>query len=146
MEILTAPHPALTQRCEASVHVKVQELSDMLRLMQRHGGVGLAAPQVGINGRFFVTSWGDIFVNPEIVAASETMYLSREGCLSIPGKQFIVTRHKWVRLRNDKRKHDGIKGAVLQHECDHLNGVLISALGKEITGPTPTDARHYIHK
>jgi peptide deformylase len=102
--------------------------------MSRHGGIGLAAPQVGIDGRFFVTAWGDIFINPEIVAVSEEMHESREGCLSIPGKQFVVRRHKWVRLRGDNRKWKGIKASVIAHECDHLNGILISDVGQELCG------------
>lgn len=148
MEILTAPHPSLSRRCESSVVVSFQQLSDMVRLMQAHDGVGLAAPQVGINGRFFVTAWGEIFIDPEIVAASETLYTSREGCLSIPGKEYLVPRHKWVKLRNDKRKHDGIKGAVIQHEIDHLKGILISDVGQEITPDTVVnkDIRKYIGK
>ena len=132
MEILTAPDPRLKRRCESSVIVTVQTLNEMLRLLNRHAGIGLAAPQVGIDGRFFVTSWGDIFLNPEIVEVSESMHESREGCLSIPGKQFLVQRHKWVRLRGDGRKWKGIKSSVIQHEADHLNGILISDIGKEI--------------
>lgn len=147
MEILTVPHPALKRRCESSVVVTVHAVSEMLRLMERNGGIGLAAPQVGIDARFFVTGWGEIFINPDIVAVSETMFPSREGCLSIPGKQFIVMRHKWVRLRNDRRKHDGIKGAVIQHETDHLNGILISDVGKEVTAESSEEikgVRQYI--
>lgn len=113
----------------------------MVRLMQRHDGIGLAAPQVGISARVFVTAWGEIFINPDIVSVSETMYASREGCLSIPGKQYIVMRHKWVKLRNDKRKHDGIKGAVIQHECDHLNGILISDIGREVTADSTDELK-----
>jgi peptide deformylase len=141
MEILTVPDPRLKRRCESSVTVSVQTLNEMLRLLSRHNGIGLAAPQVGIDGRFFVTGWGDIFINPEIVAVSEEMQESHEGCLSIPGKQFLVKRHKWVRLRGDSRKWKGIKSSVIQHECDHLNGVLISDIGIEIHGgsvPSPS--------
>ncbi len=135
MEILIAPDPFLKQRCESSVTLKIQELGDMIRLMQKHGGIGLAAPQVGINARVFVTAWGEIFINPEIVEASETTYMSHEGCLSIPGKTFAVKRHKWIRLRNDPRKHDSLKAAVIQHETDHLNGILISDIGVDCTLP-----------
>lgn len=132
MEILTVPNSILKRRCEASFAIKGQHLSEMFRLMMMHDGIGLAAPQVGINARFFITGWGEVFVNPDIVEASTSTYISHEGCLSIPGKMFAVKRHKWVRLRNDSRKHDGIKAAVIQHETDHLNGVLISDIGTEV--------------
>jgi peptide deformylase len=141
MEILTVPNPILKRRCEPNVSVKVQDLSEMIRLMQHHNGIRLAAPQVGINGRFFVTAWGEIFINPDIVEVSTSMYLSQEGCLSIPDKQFLVTRHKWVRLRGDRRYFQGVRAAVIQHETDHLNGILISDIGQEAKD---SDARTYL--
>jgi peptide deformylase len=143
MEILTVPNPILRKRCQSSAILKLQEIGEMIRLMQQHDGIGLAAPQVGINARMFVTAWGEFFIDPEVVEASQDLYASQEGCLSIPGSQFIVMRHKWVRLRGDKRYWQGIRAAVIQHETDHLNGILISDLGKEVEGKVD-GARQYL--
>jgi len=126
-------------------------------------GVGLAAPQVGINTRLMVFNpegrkerWLDevIFargprlppllacshrshpmvssqVNPRIVARSEGRETATEGCLSFPGMQGDVKRHKWIKVegvspkgRKIKKKYTGWVARIFQHEYDHLEGVV----------------------
>ncbi|GIU87897.1 MAG: peptide deformylase [Acidimicrobiia bacterium] len=97
-------------------------------------GVGLAAPQVGVQKRFFVYDVGDgpaVLINPEVVEATgEWTY--EEGCLSLPGLAFEVVRPKVVTVRgldldgNDVVvQGDELLGRVFLHEIDHLDGVLM---------------------
>lgn len=108
-----------------------------------HAGVGLAAPQIGIEKRIIVVSllrnWDDenfstiLMINPEILEASEeTLCDIEEGCLSLPKtKKGFVARHKEVKLRYFDEKmqekvmrFSGLASVIIQHEIDHLNGVL----------------------
>ncbi|HOY66992.1 MAG TPA: peptide deformylase [Candidatus Ozemobacteraceae bacterium] len=106
---------------------------DMFETMYKNNGVGLAAPQVGVNKRLFVIDTGDnplTFINPEILEAAgkETC---NEGCLSLPGLQETVTRAKWIKARamdldgnTFEIEADGLLARAVQHENDHLDGVL----------------------
>lgn len=110
----------------------------MLATMYAAPGIGLAAPQVGSDLRLIVVDVGGketpapmVLVNPEIVAASREMELREEGCLSLPGQYADVERPariqlRWLELDGTKREAeaDGLLGVCLQHEIDHLNGVL----------------------
>ncbi|MFC7475992.1 peptide deformylase [Dankookia sp. GCM10030260] len=110
----------------------------MLDAMYKAPGIGLAAPQVGSLLRLFVVDIqkGDkpdpmVLVNPEIVAVSEELAEREEGCLSLPGQYADVTRPARVKLRyhdltGAKREieADGLLATCLQHEYDHLDGVL----------------------
>jgi len=111
----------------------------MLDTMYDASGRGLAAPQVGITRRLFVTdtSWKNgarsplIFVNPEITRASDEQQIYPEGCLSIPGQIVNVSRPARVHLRwkdvagaDHSGEFSGFAAACVQHELDHLNGVL----------------------
>jgi peptide deformylase len=110
----------------------------MLDAMYKAPGIGLAAPQVGSLLRMFVVDIqkGDkpdpmVLVNPEIVAISDELAEREEGCLSLPGQYADVTRPARVKLRyhdltGAKREieADGLLATCLQHEYDHLNGVL----------------------
>jgi peptide deformylase len=98
----------------------------MFCLMEEAGGCGLAAPQVGIDGRFFVTTWGEVFVNPKI-SLFKNRYWTTEGCLSLDG-QYKVHRYEGITLE-DGRQYYGHKAQVILHELDHLNGILISDEG-----------------
>jgi len=114
----------------------VQTLIDgMFDTLDRARGIGLAAVQVGKLIRLFVTHLqGDVprvFVNPEIVQVSIDEGPFLEGCLSIPGVECDVIRPLAVRIQAWDRKGkafvlhaDGLLGRVVQHELDHLNGVL----------------------
>ncbi len=107
----------------------------LIETLGRQEGIGLAAPQVGQSIRMFVTHVkGDIprvFINPEIVGTSIELSEYEEGCLSIPGIWADVTRPKKVSIQawNEKGKMftldaEGILARVIQHEYDHLRGVL----------------------
>lgn len=107
--------------------------SAMLTTLEEAEGVGLAAPQIGVDGRFFVVDIRDgkqyIFVNPEILETSEELGPYEEGCLSIPGVYHNVTRPVRVKVHAQDEygkaftlEADGLLARVIQHENDHLNG------------------------
>jgi len=99
-------------------------------------GVGLAAPQAGKNLRLFVASdklklSQTVFINPIITKVSEKKELMEEGCLSLPEVYGKVSRAEWVKVeafnengRKFKLKASGLASQLMQHEIDHLNGVL----------------------
>ncbi len=109
-------------------------VDDMLETMYDAPGVGLAAPQIGVSKRVFVADPGDgafVMVNPEIVEV-EGEWEFEEGCLSVPGKFWPIVRHGHVVVRGldrhgnpIERAGDDLLGRVLQHEIDHLHGMLL---------------------
>lgn len=112
-------------------------LKDMVTTMNEAEGVGLAAPQVGILKKMFVANVGDgniyKIINPEFLE-TKGKDLDIEGCLSIPGFQGVVERAKWVKMKytdeNGEEKiieTDGLLAKCLQHEYDHLEGILITS-------------------
>lgn len=115
----------------------------MFETMEEADGVGLAAPQVGVSQRLFVIDVRDgkqwTFINPEIIATSEECESAEEGCLSIPGVFSDVSRaaRVTVQAQNLQGKPftveaEGLFARAIQHELDHLNGVLfIDRLDKE---------------
>jgi peptide deformylase len=114
-------------------------VGEMVAAMQGANGVGLAAPQVGISARVAVidTEYGEtppyVLVNPEIVKASDEAVVEDEGCLSFPGISLNVSRPALVSVRAQNEKGEeytienasGLLAKALQHEIDHLNGVLL---------------------
>ena len=150
LPILTAPDPRLklVAKPVARVDAKVRRLmDDMLDTMYESIGVGLAAPQVGVSQRVIVIDVareGDKaapmrIANPEIVWRSAETTVANEGCLSVPEHYADVSRAAKIKLRyldheNEIREidADGLLATCLQHEIDHLDGVLfvdhISAL------------------
>lgn len=108
-------------------------LRDMADTMYQADGIGLAAPQVGIARRLVVVDVGDgliEFVNPEITATQGECGMP-EGCLSVPGRRGYVLRPEKISVRaQDKTgkffdlEADGLLARCIQHEIDHLNGVL----------------------
>jgi peptide deformylase len=113
------------------------QVSRMAGIMGDALGVGLAAPQLGISQRLLVYRVGPdapviVLANPEVEWESEESDMLDEGCLSIPGITVDVERPVHVRVRaNDEEGDDrvveasGLEARVIQHELDHLNGVLI---------------------
>jgi peptide deformylase len=109
-------------------------LADMLELMRAHEGVGLAAPQVGITKRLFVAEiqgCSMCLVNPVITARSGSDRMD-EGCLSLPGVSVDVQRDWQIEVqgfdaqgRRQTHRVEGLWARVMQHEIDHLDGVLI---------------------
>ncbi len=76
--------PILHTICRGFFTVTREDIEEMFALMQRYGGLGLAAPQVGINAQLFVAHWGEVFVNP-VILEGVFSYPAEEGCLSLPG-------------------------------------------------------------
>lgn len=112
-------------------------LDDMVDTMREHQGIGLAAPQVGILRKCFVVEVedGEVYkvINPEILE-TKGQEVQIEGCLSIPNFRATVERPEWVKMKytdeNGKEQiieADGLLGRCLQHEFDHLEGVLIKS-------------------
>jgi peptide deformylase len=110
-------------------------IPEMLRAMHEHNGIGLAAPQIGVNLRIIVIDLGEgplALVNPEIVEMSSEKETLEEGCLSVPQVYVEVERAQTVRVKgislNGKPvelEARGFFARVLQHEIDHLDGILI---------------------
>jgi peptide deformylase len=151
LKIYVAPHPVLKKKAEPVTGGVTKELrkflDDMLDTMYAYDGVGLAAPQVGMSKRILVLDIHQLkgedippaekrgkpqyFINPEIVWSSADLRIYNEGCLSVPGQYADVTRPDKVRVKyldyHGKAREieaDGLLATVLQHEMDHLNGVL----------------------
>ena len=119
-------------------------ITDMLDTMKACDGAGLAAPQVGVPLRVVIfgidnnSRYPDappipltVLVNPEIAPVGEVMDEGWEGCLSVPGMRGLVPRYTHIRYRGldaegkpVDRKADGFHARVVQHECDHLDGIL----------------------
>lgn len=109
-------------------------LAEMLALMRTSGGIGLAGPQVGISRRLFVAKIQRrvlCLINPVITACDGSDLLA-EGCPSLPGVQVDVRRPWWIDVqgfdaRGRRRAYcvEGLWARVMQHEIDHLDGVLI---------------------
>jgi peptide deformylase len=112
-----------------------QIAKDMLKIMHEGKGAGLAGPQVGLLKRIFVThAEGDtprVFINPSIIWTSQEQVNIEEGCLSLPGLWADVKRPGKIKVQawNEKGKAftldiSGILARVVQHEYDHLEGIL----------------------
>jgi len=124
----------------AKVDDQIRKLvRQMLQTMYSRDGIGLAAPQVGINKQVLVVDCDPqnpenqplVLINPQIVGYSKEMCVVEEGCLSIPGVYLDVTRPKVVEVsykdengRPCKLKADDLLSRVIQHEMDHLNGIM----------------------
>lgn len=137
LQIRTYPDPVLKKRAKkvTSLDGSLQKLiDDMVETMHAARGVGLAATQVGVPLRVAVIGIPEqeviVLVNPEIIKRDGERTVS-EGCLSIPGYQGELKRSVWVKVKALDRhgKEFRIKGEellaqALEHEIDHLNGVL----------------------
>ncbi len=109
-------------------------IQSMILIMHEHKGIGLAAPQLGVNERFIVVDIGEgpiVLVNPE-VTTTEGLAELEEGCLSIPGIVVNVKRPQKISVRyldqNNKKIEkscEDLLARVILHEIDHLNGKLI---------------------
>ncbi len=154
LPIRIVPDPVLRKTARAVAPADMAQLKalipDMFAAMYAAPGIGLAAPQVGVLLRLIVIDLQPekvltpfVLINPEILSVSEEKATREEGCLSLPEQYADVTRPAWVKVRyqdeHGARKEiegDGLLAACLQHEIDHLNGVLfidhISALKRNI--------------
>lgn len=136
--------------------IDVKELAqDMFETMDAANGIGIAAPQIGKSLRIFVVdgtkledeedmeSFKKIFINPQILDETGEKWKFEEGCLSIPEIREDVSRHEEVTIRyfdenwvEHEDTFDGMKARIIQHEYDHIEGILftdhISPLKKRI--------------
>jgi peptide deformylase len=144
LPILIAPQPILKKPARpvgAGDAERVRALIPRLFATMYHApGIGLAAPQIGEGLRLAVIDLMPeqkpsplVLVNPEVVASSTELATREEGCLSLPGQYADVTRPARVRVRfldaaGARREVDaeGLFAACLQHEIDHLNGILFT--------------------
>jgi peptide deformylase len=137
LEVLLYGDPVLRRRAapvsEITPEVQVW-LDDMIETMQTEVGIGLAATQVGIELRMLVVDegrgTGRAYLNPVIVEQGGTE-VGEEGCLSLPGIFADVRRAEWVVVEamdragaTFRRRASGLLARVLQHEIDHLDGIL----------------------
>lgn len=128
---------------QVAVDVQTEEINDEFRALTEEmfetmiaaNGVGLAAPQVGIGKRFFVIIADDdvrrVFVNPQIISTSNDLVDYEEGCLSLPKIYENIKRPSQVTVQalNENGKPftieaDGLLARIIQHENDHLNGIV----------------------
>jgi peptide deformylase len=142
--IVKHPDPILRQKCNpvqkfnGNLH---KLLDDMAETMYMAAGVGLAAPQVGILKRAVVVDGGSgllELINPEIID-HKGVQVGREGCLSIPALLGDVRRAKWIKVKAQNRygeeftmEASDFLARVIQHEIDHLNGILFIDLAIRI--------------
>ena len=140
-KILIEPDPILRKKCEPLENVddNVRKLmNDMLETMYKAPGIGLAAIQVGILKRIVVIDISKkekktplFLVNPEIIYKSKNTSVYEEGCLSLPGQFAEIERPAECHIKyidyNGKEKKletNGLLATCIQHEIDHLNGIL----------------------
>jgi peptide deformylase len=137
MEIVLHPNKILREKAEKveKIDKKIKELvKEMKKIMMQHNGVGLAANQIGKNLSIFVAYDNKrfyTFINPEIVKFFGKQKIMEEGCLSVPNIWGQIKRYEGVVVsyqdlfgKKKKLKARGLLAQIIQHEIDHLNGVL----------------------
>ncbi|MEL7625273.1 MAG: peptide deformylase [Anaerolineaceae bacterium] len=167
-EILTFPDPFLRLKAKPvkKFDKELQTLvDDMFETMRAEPGVGLAAPQIGESLQLVVIEYAEepededapepkperyVLINPEIVERSEEMVEGIEGCLSVPGFVGKVERHEKITVKAltrhgkpQKVKAEGWVARIIQHELDHLDGVLYIDRASEMYEPVPEDADEF---
>jgi len=140
LSIHVYPDPILALKSEdvAEFDKNLSDLiQDMIDIMNKKKGIGLAAPQVGVSKKIIIfrtvgeeTEMARHLINPEIIEASGSVIVE-EGCLSLPKTYAKVKRYKKIKVRGfDRHKReiiletDKFWGVIIQHEIDHLNGKL----------------------
>jgi len=128
-------------------------IADLFDTMAAAGGVGLAAPQIGVGLQVLIFGFEHserypdappvprtILLNPVITPLDDTLEEDWEGCLSVPGLRGVVPRHRRIRYRGFDplgepidRHAEGFHARVVQHECDHLNGTLFPMRVRDFT-------------
>jgi len=152
-EIITLPHPILRRKARkvSNFGSDFQKLvDDMIDTMREAPGVGLAAPQVNVPWRVITVEFGDeedeevppklyVMVNPEITRISREVVSGIEACLSIPEVAGDVDRPLTVTVKGQNRRGQSLKikakgwlARIIQHEVDHLNGVLFVDLADRV--------------
>jgi len=143
MEILLVPNELLRQKANRLINITGEDIkiaNQMMDTMIKAPGVGLAANQVGILKQIITINFEDkendkranyILFNPSIIEYSEEKVIMEEGCLSLPEQYADIERPKKILLeytdeneKNIKKEIDGYEARILQHEIDHLSGIL----------------------
>lgn len=138
LPILTYPNPLLEKKAWVIKEPKSPEIKelvfDMLETLEKNNGVGLAAPQIGKSLRLCVIKLNGktyILINPKIKSKSWKKENLEEGCLSFPGKFIPIKRSRKIKVEAQDRNGDKIKikaegmlARAMQHEIDHLDGIL----------------------
>ena len=131
---------------EVDVKKENNEVRDLVLKLKRtlrahEDGVGLAAPQIGVKKRVFCINFkGDIrsYINP-VISNAENLVINREGCLSLPGKQYLIPRYNKISVmyqtplgKIESVQMLGMAAFVFQHELNHLDGITLADMGLEI--------------
>ena len=143
MEILLVPNELLRKKANRLINITSEDIkiaNQMMDTMIKAPGVGLAANQVGILKQIITINFEDkendkranyILFNPSIIEYSEEKVIMEEGCLSLPEQYANIERPKKIILqyidenqKNIKKEIDGYEARILQHEIDHLSGIL----------------------
>lgn len=139
-QIITYPNDILTTK---STEIPSRDKwwgikSDLWDTLKHYTGLGLAAPQIGLPYRIFMID-GNLYSAPEILSYSSSTSIEEEGCLSLPNRKFLVERSNYINVRylsftGDiiNKKLSGFQARIYQHELQHLDGILILNVGKEI--------------
>ena len=138
LPIYKYPHTILRQRAKkiSTIDKSIQKLvDDMMDTLQNSGGVGLAANQIGVLKRLIVIQLPEdeeptAYINPEIIHREGKREV-QEGCLSIPGYYGTITRSMWIKAKGMDRTSriikitaEGLLSQIIEHEIDHINGIL----------------------
>ncbi len=136
--------PVLRMKCSPVKEITPGVLSlidEMAEIMYDIPGIGLAAPQIGVNKRVIIFDIGEgleVLINPEIISREDELE-SQEGCLSIPDRELLVKRAQKITVRalnkeGEKKTFafEGLIARVVQHEIDHLDGRLIVDTGRPV--------------
>ena len=143
MEILLVPHPVLRQKAKKLNNIHAEDIkiaNNMMEIMKKAPGIGLAANQVGILKQIVTINFEDkennkkanyILFNPSIIHYSKETIVMEEGCLSLPEQYADIERPKKINIeyinenkQSITREVDGYEARILQHEIDHLSGKL----------------------
>ena len=143
MEILLVPNELLRKKANRLINITSKDIkiaNQMMDTMIKAPGVGLAANQVGILKQIITINFEDkendkranyILFNPSIIEYSEEKVIMEEGCLSLPEQYADIERPKQIVLeymdenqKSIKKEIDGYEARILQHEIDHLSGIL----------------------
>lgn len=118
-----------------NVDVSIDEIENIIVDLEKNlgsNGVGLAAPQIGINKRIAIVRFDNVsinLINPKIIDSVGGFINKDEGCLSFPGERFNTFRHKEIFVKDDLRPDGfvavGFEAVIIAHEIDHLESILI---------------------
>jgi len=147
MEIITGEKNPILRQTSKSVEHLTKEMRDLIlqmkRIMEDNNGVGLAAPQINVSLRVIICEIDNkfyAFINPEIIKSSKETSSFEEGCLSLPNIYGEVIRPEKIILKaidsdgkKIKLKAFGLLARVIQHEIDHLDGILFIDKARNVT-------------